>query len=114
MTEICLPKSLAAWGSPGFRAILKNELEALGIEGLPLQQGLSHSSIALDKNIQAVILKVTEGPRCLSIKAGLFYSGIVAGCSCADDPGSVEAQNEYCEILVKMQKSSGVASIALA
>ncbi len=114
MTETCLPKSLDAWGSPDFQAILKNELEALGVEGLPLQQGLSHSSIALDGNIQAVILTVTEATLHLSIKAGLFYTGIIAGCNCADDPSPVEAQNEYCEILVTMQKSSGVASIALA
>ncbi|WP_457670748.1 hypothetical protein [Thiolapillus sp.] len=109
-----LPKSLEAWGSPDFQAILKKELEALGIEGLPLQQGLSHSSIALDGNIQAVILTVTEATPHLSVKAGLFYTGIVSGCNCADDPGPVEAQNEYCEILVMLQKSSGEASIVLA
>jgi hypothetical protein len=41
---IRLTNSMAAWGTPEFAAVLKQELQALGGDGLPLQQGLSASS----------------------------------------------------------------------
>ncbi|MCP5279807.1 MAG: hypothetical protein H6935_15850 [Thiobacillus sp.] len=108
-----LKESLQAWGSPAFRDTLKAEIARLGTADLPLQQGLSGSSYATDTPPQAVILSATdEGDRIL-VKAGLFYAGIIAGCSCADDPTPVDEQTEYCEVLLEIDKASGETTATL-
>ncbi|MGB5539723.1 MAG: hypothetical protein WBO37_06520 [Gammaproteobacteria bacterium] len=111
---IRLQKSLAAWGTPGFEAILGQELAGLGIEQLPLQQGLGGSSYATDRPPQVMIISSSESQGGIRIKAGIFYTGIIAGCSCADDPTPVEEQAEYCVIRVDIDTTTGAATITLA
>ena len=110
---IYLAESLAAWGTPAFRDTLKSEIARLGPDDLPLQQGLSGSSYATDTPPQAVVLGTTDEGDCLRVKAGLFYAGIIAGCSCADDPTPVEEQTEYCEVLLEIDKARGETKVSL-
>ncbi len=110
---ILLTDAAQAWGTGAFESVLKEELKSLGLNGLPLQQGLSSSSVALDDRLQVVLLSVGDDAGQILVRAGLFYTGIIAGCSCADDPGPVEEQNEYCEISVTIGKHSGKASLTL-
>jgi hypothetical protein len=110
---IRLTKSLSVWGTPGFLETLKRELEDLGAGHLPLQQGLSTGSYAIDRGLQAMILRVSEGPTTFQVQAGLFYSGIIAGCSCADDPTPVEEHTEYCEVRLDIDKTTGETTVAL-
>ncbi len=105
--------SVRAWGTPGFRDTLRGEIEALGAAGLPLQQGLTKGSYAVDRDLQASILGVDEGPGALRVRAGLFYAGVIAGCSCADDPTPVEEQPEYCEVEILIDRATGEATLAL-
>jgi hypothetical protein len=44
---------------------------------------------------------------------GVFFSGIITGCSCADDPTPVETQNEYCELLFAIDKATAETTITL-
>jgi hypothetical protein len=104
---------LQAWGTPAFRDTLKAEIACLGPADLPLQQGLAGSSYATDTPPQAVILSATDEGDCLRVKAGLFYAGIIAGCSCADDPTPVDEQTEYCEVLLEIDKASGETKVTL-
>jgi hypothetical protein len=108
-----LKESLQAWGTPAFRDVLKAEIARLGPADLPLQQGLSGSSYATDTPPQAVILSATDEGDHLRIKAGLFYAGVIAGCSCADDPTPVDEQTEYCEVLLEIDKGSGETRVTL-
>lgn len=108
-----LTRSLQAWGTPAFRDTLKAEIAALGPADLPLQQGLSGSSYATDTPPQAVILSASDAGDCLRVKAGLFYAGIIAGCSCADDPTPVDEQTEYCEVLLEIDKDTGITKVSL-
>lgn len=110
---ILLPETLAAWNTPGFEAAFKREAASLDPKLLPLQQGLSHSNHALDDDLEFVLLEAHEDDDLLVIKAGIFYQGIVAGCSCADDPTPIEPQTEYCEVLFEIQTSDGQAEIEL-
>lgn len=110
---IRLPASLKAWGSADFSAVLKDEIGRLDASCLPLQQGLTASSHALDGTHSAMILGVDDMPGCIQARMGIFYSGILAGCSCADDPTPVEPQNEYCEVLVSINKANAAAFIKL-
>lgn len=112
-TLIRLTASAQAWGTPEFRTALKREIEALDPGLLPLQQGLSVSSYALDDKVTAVLVSADEEEGRIRARVGLFYFGVIAGCSCADDPTPVEAQNEYCEILVSIEPGDGSASIDL-
>jgi hypothetical protein len=108
-----LPASLAAWGSPDFAAALKRELAGVGAQ-LPLQQGLSATGYALDARIEVMLLGTEETPEEIVAKVGVFYAGIVAGCNCADDPTPVEAQPEYCELRVAIDRHPTRAAAATA
>ena len=110
---IRLTASLQAWDSPDFPSVLKEEIGRLDAAHLPLQQGLTTSSHALEGTHSAMIISVAEKPDCIQARVGIFYSGILAGCSCADDPTPVEPQNEYCEVLVSINKANAAASIKL-
>lgn len=108
---IRLTASLQAWGSPDFPSVLKEEIGRLDAAHLPLQQGLTASSHALDGSHSAMIISVAEMADCIQARVGIFYSGILAGCSCADDPTPVAPQNEYCEVLVSIRKTTAETSI---
>jgi len=111
---VLLPESIDAWGSPDFGNVLKHELERLGAGQLPLQQGLSASSVALDDRLEVMFISAADASECIRARVGVFFAGIVAGCSCADDPTPVEPQNEYCEMLVIIDKTTASASITLS
>ncbi len=89
-------KSLNAWLTPEFKDILQQEIAQLDSDLLSLQRGLSISSHVTDSLFQAMILDQNEDANLIRIRAGIFYTGIIAGCSCADDPTPIVEQNEYC------------------
>jgi len=103
-------QALSAWGTPAFDEVLKGEIERLGAE-LPLQQGLSKGSYSKPEGLSAMIIKVEDEPTLIRVKAGVFYSAIIAGCSCADDPTPVEDLPEYCELRLDIDKRTAEARI---
>lgn len=110
---IRLPETLGALASPELRAVAKREIERLDPAALPLQQGLARSSHVTDRPIQAVILGVHEEPQRVRVKAGIFYSGIIAGCSCADDPTPIDEITEYCVVEFDVDRATADAAVAL-
>jgi len=106
-------RALDAWGTAEFNNVLKQEIEQLPIEQLPLQQGLSISSYAIDNTLQAMIIHVSDDNGVIRAKVGLFYSGIIAGCSCADDPTPVDAQSEYCVVEFEINISTADTTVTL-
>lgn len=108
-----LCKSLENLHTDDFEVILAQEVAALGIDHLPLQQGLSRSSYALDDNLRVMILKTEETSEAILVKACLFYEGIIAGCSCADDPTPIDRQPEQCEIEININRRTAEASVSL-
>lgn len=108
-----LVQSLKAWGTPDFKATLKRELGQLGNAELPLQQGLSSGSVALDDNVEAMIISVSETDTVIHAKAGIFYQSIIAGCSCSDDPTPTDVCNEHCEVQLEIDKSTAETTISL-
>ncbi|MDH5258775.1 MAG: hypothetical protein OEX07_12240 [Gammaproteobacteria bacterium] len=111
---IVLSSTLNAWGSDGFNVVLKGELEALDAALLPLQQGLSQSSYVSGNEFSVMINRVTEDERCICVIAGVFYSGVIAGCNCADDPTPMDELAEYCELKIEIDKSTAEAIIMLS
>jgi hypothetical protein len=108
-----LTESLESWGTPGFEDTLKREIERLGAGQLPLQQGLTTGSYALGEGLSATIVRVTEEPSGIRVRAGVFYTSLIAGCSCADDPTPVEPQPEYCEVELRIEKATGLTAMVL-
>jgi hypothetical protein len=106
-----LPDSLRAWDTPDFKAVLKREVEAQGAAGLPLQQCLSGSSYALDDGFSVMIIGAGDTPTAIVTRLGVFYSGVVAGCNCADDPTPLEAQPEYCELALAIDKATAAVTV---
>jgi hypothetical protein len=105
-----LPASLDAWGEPHFAATLKRELAKHAHE-LPLQQALAHSSAVADEPVTVVLLDAQADDALVRVKVGIFFSGIVAGCSCSDDTTPVEPQTEYCELSLSIGRETGEVSL---
>lgn len=110
---LLLVDSLLKWKSEDFEKTLKTELESLTGKELPLQAGLQNSGYALDDNIKTTILSRDEDDSVINIVAGVFYTGIIAGCSCSDDPSPTDVLTEYCEITVSIDKQTAEADISL-
>lgn len=110
---IRLDLSLRAWGGPDFGATLKREVEKLGAEQLPLQQGLSYSNYVAESPITVMVHRVAEMEKVIRIRAGIFYQGIMGGCSCADDPTPVGENNEYCEVQIDIDRATAIAAVML-
>ena len=110
---IRLDKSLRAWGGADFDAILKREIAELDADNFPLQQGLSYSNYVAENPITVMIHRVAEMENVIRIKAGIFYQGIIGGCSCADDPTPIGENNEYCEVQIDIDKASAATAIVL-
>jgi len=109
---IHLAKSLHAWGTPDFQAILKQEI-AQCADHLPLQQGLSSSSYVTDAPVTVVIHSVAELEDVIRVKAGIFYKGVLGGCSCADDPTPTGENDENCEVQLDIDKKTAATAVAL-
>ncbi len=110
---IRLEKAHLEWGSDCFRSTLRAEIEQLDAAQLPLQAGLSQSSYVSDEPFRVMIIGSTETVSHIQVRTGIFYTGIIAGCSCADDPTPVEPQTEYCEVMFDIDKKSGEATVVL-
>ncbi len=110
---IRLDKALQAWGTPEFSAALKRELKELDAALLPLQQGLSASSHVVDGKIDVMVISASAEDDVIRAKAGIFYAGIIAGCSCADDPTPVDEVSEYCEVELTIDRKTAQATVAL-
>jgi hypothetical protein len=106
-----LPCTLAAWNTPGFGEAFKQEVEALDAAQLPLQQGLSGTSDVADEPFQVMLIGAMDAGGDIRVKAGIFYAGVLAGCSCADDPTPLELQPEYCTLWFDIDKTSSKTSV---
>lgn len=108
-----LTKIVQSQHDADFKTILKSEIQAIDPELLPLQQGLSLSSYVGKAPFSSIILSVIDEPDSIQVKAGIFYTGIIAGCSCSDDPSPTDEQNEYCELLFVVNKKTAATEVSL-
>ena len=110
---LLLSHVLQAWDTPAFSETLKAEIEQMGVETLPLQQGLSQSSYASAENIKAVIISFSEMSGVIQVKAGVFYTGVIPGCNCADDPSPLDEYPEYCEVQLDINMQTAETVVRL-
>ncbi len=120
---IKLPETLHAWSQKNslsqadaaalFKAVFIKEVSELEGCLLPLQEGLRQSSHALLDEFKVMVLSTNETDSHLDVKAGIFYAGIIAGCSCADDPTPINEHAEFCHCLFTIDKQTAVTRIQL-
>ena len=112
MFMLLLPNTLRAFGASGFETALKQELAQHAGE-LPLQQGLLHGNRVTDAPVTVMLHNVTATDDTIRVKAGIFYRGVLSGCSCADDPTPGSESNEYCEVLLLIDKTTAATTVSL-
>lgn len=110
---VTLARILESHGQADFEAVLKQEIERLDPATLPLQQALTLGSRVADTAFSVMLLGVADEGGTLQVKIGIIFSGIDAGCSCADDPTPINENTEYCEMLVHIDKRTGAAAFQL-
>ena len=80
---------------------------------LPLQQGLTGKSPVADEPFGVMLIGAADAGECLRVKAGILYAGMLGGCSCADDPTTLQSQPEYCELWFEIDRRSGATRVGL-
>jgi hypothetical protein len=110
---IHLPATLQAWGTPAFESVLCRETQNLGLDVLPLQQGLQHGSHAFADPVQVIHLSSRAAAQALVIRVGVFFTSVIAGCNCADDPTPVGRLNEYCVLELRVDSRTALTTITL-
>jgi hypothetical protein len=110
---LSLGKTLAAWLTPDFEDAFKHEAELLGVDELPLQQGLSQGSYASDERLKVVVIRVSDKPDEIHVKAGIFYTGVLPGCACSDDAAPDNEYTEYCEMLFTINLKTAETTVSL-
>jgi len=108
-----LVESAQAWGKPEFSAVLKEEIERLDPDLLPLQKGLSKTSYIAGGPKDVVFISAKDSTDKIDVRVGIFYAGINAGSCCADDPTPVEEETEYCEVQLAINKKTAETEVVL-
>jgi hypothetical protein len=105
-----LSKTLLDCDSDSLPQALKGEIEGMAPGTLPLAQGTTQGGYVDDHDISATIISVAEKDESIQARVGIFFSEIVAGCSCGDPPVSETA---YCEIQVSIDMRTGEAEFTV-
>ena len=110
---IDLSETLATWSTPEREATLKRALEGLDAACLPLQQALARGSQVTAEPFQVMVLTTAGGEDGLRARVGVFFTSLIGGCQCADDPTPLEPLPEYAQIEVTIQRETGMAHLRL-
>jgi hypothetical protein len=110
---IRLAGALRAWGTPGFNDALKQEIEQMDHDRLPLQQGLSVGNHVLDQPVSAMVIAAAESDGAIRAKVGIFYTSILTGCACTNDPTPESENSEYCVVQLDIDRATAETQVKL-
>ena len=89
------------YDSEAFKLSLKSAIESLAADTLPLHTFTTQGGLVDDSNITASIMQIDEQENSIHARVGIFFTEIVGGCSCGDDPYSVNAYGELMAVIDK-------------
>jgi len=89
-----------------FAQTLQKEIRGLKSGSLPLHKATSQGGHVNDSNISVTVLAAKDLGNTISIKAGVFFSEVVAGCNCGEEPMEHSA---YCEMQITIDKNTADA-----
>jgi hypothetical protein len=104
-----LPAVVRAWSGTDFSQVLKDEIESLGPGVLPLQQCTTQGGNIDDSDISVSVLSCGESGDTITAKLGIFFTEVVGGCNCHDDP---VRENGYCEIGISIDMQTAIARLS--
>jgi hypothetical protein len=104
-----LIRSLQAWPDEDFARILKAELKALPPDTLPLLHGLSEGGLIDDSDLELSVLTQADAGQAIEVRLACFFTEVVGGCNCHDDP---YRKNACCELLLRIDRVDGEASFS--
>ena len=102
--------ALQDWGTPRFDRTLKNEIEDLEAACLPLSRGTGLGGWIDGSDLAVTIISSCENGQVVQARVGVFFTEIVGGCSCGDEPFS---QPVYCLLQVTIEKRTARAAFEL-
>lgn len=105
-----LAEALHEWPHESWKSALKREIEDLPRGSLPLQKAVTRCGVVDDNDVSVTIINASQNSDSIQATLGVFFTEIVAGCVCGDDP---TAENAYCEIRVHIDKTTATADFAL-
>lgn len=83
-------------------------LAELPAEQLPLQAGCTQGGMIDASELAVSVLDVRRGAGRLSARAGVFFTEVVGGCNCHDDPSP---SNAYCVLDVEIDGEHDTLSL---
>ena len=91
---IQLSKTCESWPSADSASVLKDEIKHLDAGSLPLQQFTTQGGIVDDADISVTVLGLDDQGDEIRAKVGVFFTEVVGGCNCHDDPVLANAYGE--------------------
>ena len=110
---LSLPESRDAWEGPDFEQVFVAEVQQLRREQLPLLAAMEHGNQVPEGEVKVMVLQRQRTGDRLSVTAGVFFSSVIGGCNCADDPSPIEENTEYCELVFRIDPASGATQVEL-
>ncbi len=105
-----MPNSLRDWNSELFEQTLKVEMEGFRKDVLPLAEVIGEGNTVYDNDLGVTVIDVADDERFIEAKVGVFFAEIVSCCSCGESDPVDEA---YCEMKVKIDKSTAEAEFSV-
>lgn len=105
-----LKESLKHWNTDSFKDVFKSELLSLDTTLLPLHLATNQGGHVDYSSIGLTILSTSEHENLVNVKTGIFFTEIVGGCNCDDDPSE---SNNYCILLINIDKITSACSFSL-
>ena len=80
----------------------------MGPGALPLNKGTSGGGMVDDSHISAMPLSSADDERSITADVGVFFTEVLAACSCGEEPTET---NAYCQLRIRIDKATGEAEI---
>jgi hypothetical protein len=88
--------------------ILKKELESGTGAALPLHKGANEGGYCDASNLEVTILSLEQNAQVIRAMIGVFFTEVVANCSCGDEPLEKPA---YCEMLLNIDRTTAETDV---
>lgn len=110
MRPVRLPQCIDISDPKRFEQRLSSTLHTLPSGTLPLQAGCEQGGVVDDRDISATVLGVVTSADKIVARVGIFFTEVVGGCNCNDDPLEV---NAYCVLEVSIDRETGTAGFVV-
>lgn len=105
-----LDNAMRHWNTGEFTGALVRELQGLHPDTLLLHKAGNWGGPRDSDSFNVTVLSITDDKQRVYARIGVFFTEIIAGCSCGDEPAPT---NGYCELLLKINKSTAETQVEI-